>query len=345
MQVCINIYIIIKYLFGILRDYTWKLICLNRGYKNFVNIRYNSTLFNNVEYQRSQLGHYLAGLIEGDGSIIIPKSVRSSKGKLNYPSIQISFHTKDFPLCWKIREILNDGSIQKKAKKDCYVLIINDYKTIILLTKLINGKFRTNKIHRLWLLIDWLNNPPLNEMKDKSKLLFKDLYLEKKDINSDSLNNDAWLSGILDADGNCYIRHSMNSKNIIITQYYIRLSQSCINSWGEDNINIMQKISEYLHTIVKTDNRKDGTSNYLIRTTSRYSNDIIVEYLTKFPLFSSKYLDYQDWLNVYNLYDYNIKQLKHTENNINIIIQSKLNMNNNRTFFNWDHLNNFYILN
>lgn len=137
----------------------------------------------------------------------------------------------------------------------------------------------------------------------------------------------------------------MNSKNIIITQYYIRLSQSCINSWGEDNINIMQKISEYLHTIVKTDNRKDGTSNYLIRTTSRYSNDIIVEYLTKFPLFSSKYLDYQDWLNVYNLYDYNIKQLKHTENNINIIIQSKLNMNNNRTFFNWDHLNNFYILN
>lgn len=68
----------------------------------------------------------------------------------------------------------------KKAKKDCYVLIINDYKTIILLTKLINGKFRTNKIHRLWLLIDWLNNPPLNEMKDKSKLLFKDLYLEKR---------------------------------------------------------------------------------------------------------------------------------------------------------------------
>jgi hypothetical protein len=56
----------------------------------------------------------------------------------------------------------------------------------------------------------------------------------------------------------------------------------------------MQKISEYLHTVVKTDNRKDGTSNYLIRTTSRYSNDIIVEYLTKFPLFSSKYLDYQD---------------------------------------------------
>ena len=31
-----------------------------------------------------QLGHYLAGLIEGDGSIIVPKTVRNQKGKLLY---------------------------------------------------------------------------------------------------------------------------------------------------------------------------------------------------------------------------------------------------------------------
>jgi hypothetical protein len=34
---------------------------------------------------------YLTGLIEGDGSIIIPKTERSLKGKLNYPSIKIAF--------------------------------------------------------------------------------------------------------------------------------------------------------------------------------------------------------------------------------------------------------------
>lgn len=27
------------------------------------------------------LGHYLAGLIEGDGSIIVPKTIRNQKGK------------------------------------------------------------------------------------------------------------------------------------------------------------------------------------------------------------------------------------------------------------------------
>ena len=28
------------------------------------------------------LGHYLAGLIEGDGSIVVPKTIRNQKGKL-----------------------------------------------------------------------------------------------------------------------------------------------------------------------------------------------------------------------------------------------------------------------
>jgi hypothetical protein len=38
------------------------------------------------------LVHYLAGLIEGDGAIIVPSNIRSPKGKLNYPSIQVVFH-------------------------------------------------------------------------------------------------------------------------------------------------------------------------------------------------------------------------------------------------------------
>src|SRR5690554_1965215 len=36
------------------------------------------------------LGHYLAGLIEGDGSIIVPKTVRNQKGKLLYPVVKIT---------------------------------------------------------------------------------------------------------------------------------------------------------------------------------------------------------------------------------------------------------------
>ena len=58
--------------------------------------------------------NYLTGLIEGDGHIYVPKTERSDKNKINYPSIQICFHLKDLPLCMKIVEILGFGSINKK---------------------------------------------------------------------------------------------------------------------------------------------------------------------------------------------------------------------------------------
>ncbi len=52
------------------------------------------------------LGHYLVGLIEGDGSIIVLKTIRNQKGKLLYPVVKITFVEKDAPLAKKIQEVL-----------------------------------------------------------------------------------------------------------------------------------------------------------------------------------------------------------------------------------------------
>ena len=46
----------------------------------------------------------MAGLIEVDGSIVVPKTERSVKGKINYPSIQIVFNLKDFPLALMVQK-------------------------------------------------------------------------------------------------------------------------------------------------------------------------------------------------------------------------------------------------
>jgi len=44
-------------------------------------------------------GKYLApGLLESDGSIIVPATQRSSKGKIRYPIIKIIFAAQDLPL-------------------------------------------------------------------------------------------------------------------------------------------------------------------------------------------------------------------------------------------------------
>jgi hypothetical protein len=50
-------------------------------------------------------------LIEGDGSIIVPKTVRNQKGRLLFPVIKITFVKKDAPLAFKIREVIKGGQI------------------------------------------------------------------------------------------------------------------------------------------------------------------------------------------------------------------------------------------
>ncbi|KAF2135062.1 uncharacterized protein K452DRAFT_261118, partial [Aplosporella prunicola CBS 121167] len=47
-----------------------------RSKSSFKRRQYHSSSNND-----NLLGHYLAGLIEGDGSIIVPKTIRNQKGK------------------------------------------------------------------------------------------------------------------------------------------------------------------------------------------------------------------------------------------------------------------------
>jgi hypothetical protein len=68
----------------------------------------------------------------------------------------------------------------------------------------------------------------------------------------------------------------------------------------------------------------------------------VINYLNKYPLFSSKYLDYKNWKEIVLLFD---PRFKHTKENIELVIKNKNSMNNNRTNFNWDHLSKFYTIN
>jgi hypothetical protein len=74
-------------------------------YKNYTTSNNGSNTY---------LSSYVAGLIEGDGTIHVPKTERSNKGNLNYPSIQIVFHLKDLPLALLIQKEIGHGSICRK---------------------------------------------------------------------------------------------------------------------------------------------------------------------------------------------------------------------------------------
>lgn len=140
---------------GILRDYTLELL----SYTNCLALALqqpqrsypikNQPLINTQTatdyYVKDKFASYLAGIIEGDGTIVVPKQMRSKKGILYYPSIQICFAAKDFPLALMIQKTLAQGSISKRKGQNAYVLSINNNEGVLKVVKLINGHMRTPK--------------------------------------------------------------------------------------------------------------------------------------------------------------------------------------------------------
>lgn len=102
------------------------------------------------------LAFYLAGLIEGDGTIVVPTQERSKKGKLNYASIKIAFQTKDFPVAILIKKILGHGSIIKKKNAAAYIYTINNLEGLILIANSINGKIRGSKHNQFIKLVNYI---------------------------------------------------------------------------------------------------------------------------------------------------------------------------------------------
>jgi hypothetical protein len=85
--------------------------------------------------------------------------------------------------------------------------------------------------------------------------------------------------------------------------------------------------------------KSTGNSYYTLAAASKVSLAIAINYFNKYPLFTSKYLDYKDWEQVAN---WLINNQHLTDEGINTVELVRSRMNTKRTEFNWDHLNNFY---
>lgn len=81
------------------------------------------------------------------------------------------------------------------------------------------------------------------------------------------------------------------------------MNQSSKNHLGLDKIEIMQNLSEFLNVKVATKRHKKYKDymEYNITTNSVPNNLILINYLDKYPLFSSKHLNYKDFKTIVNL--------------------------------------------
>lgn len=232
------------------------------------------------------MGSYLAGLIEGDGSIITPKNERSPSGSLNRGNIEIVFSIKDLYLALFIQIIIG-GYIQYRG--NACILYIKQKDQLYRLILLINGNMRTPKIEALHQLIIWFNKK-------------HNLSIPLLGLDHSLLIENSWLAGYLDADGGFYFNWALNDKKIVINlQYYLRISQrqnyhtpTLLSKVGSSYFYILNKIANYLGVSLRsvTRQRKTGylEKAFEVRSGSYIANYIITSYLLKYPLFSYKYL-------------------------------------------------------
>ncbi len=240
---------------------------------------------------KTNLGSYLAGLYEGDGHISFASTSTKSTYQYN-PRFNITFNIKDKPLADKLLVLIKkfsgieSGFIRLKINENACVLTISNLEILVFIVNLMNGKLRGPKIYTFHKLIDWLNS--------SNKLL---LNIPKLGTNSNSLTEDGWLAGFVDADGCFYIRvtpKTEKSKRRIACRF--SLEQRMVDPKSKLTYEkLFLSIAKFL--ITKLNVRIQTVSNrqyYIVSASSLKSIPVILEYFSNYPLFSSKYLDYKD---------------------------------------------------
>lgn len=273
---------------------------------------------------KNDFGSYLAGLFEGDGHIWIQKTF---SGKNHNPRFCITFGLKNEPLAKILLEILESGFIRYKKSDNACVIVVSSVVGLKKIVSLINGKLRTPKIGQLDALINWLN-----KNHNANILLLP--------ICDSSLSSDAWLSGFIDADGSFSVQHTKKENALKIKiSCRLRVEQRMIDPLTKNSyFEILNKIATFLLCNLLTREQKaTGNTYYTLTASSLESLKVIIDYFNKYPLYSSKYLDYKDWEIVAKL---RLNNVHYTEDGISKVDIAKNSMNNTRTYFNWDHLKN-----
>ena len=211
-----------------------------------------------------QFGHYLAGLIDGDGHI-------SSKQQ-----IVITFNILDIKLAYFIKKRLGYGSVQKINNKNAVNLVIASAKGIENVITLINGKFRTNsKFTQISENI--LSNV---KFKDFSKIS----RLEKN--SSDNLDNH-WLAGFSDADASFQIKLiDRNDRTEVRLNFQIDQKQNYL----------LVLIKNYLGGNL---GYRESQDTYYYGSTSFGVARKVIKYFDNYHLLSSKHINYLKWRKAY----------------------------------------------
>lgn len=147
-------------------------------------------------------------------------------------------------------------------------------------------------------------------------------------------------------DGHFSVRSTLGSKYTKVECKFV-FTKIFRNEISDKSEFIMKDIANYLE-VKDYSNQRKKTSNYLeftVKTQNIRSNEILINYLTKYPIWSSNFLNYTDWLIAFDLLKKNKNINNKSDDVLNKIKLIKERMYDKRTEFKWNHLQNFYSLN
>ena len=223
-----------------------------------------------------QLGHYLAGLIDGAG--------RFSKDQ----DLVIYFSSSDVSLAYYIKAGLTYGTVKetKKYKYPAYHLRVSNKEGILKVLKLINGKLR-NEYRFRQVINNILNCPSYRNLDIKFT----------KNASNDFYNH--WLAGYSDAKARFEIetinRITINNPEIGLSYQIDDVDPHATQQ--KYNIPLL-KIKDYIGGKIGYKNPQD---TYYYGSTSFGSAKKVIEYFDKFNLQSQKQIYYLMWRKVYIL--------------------------------------------
>ena len=211
-----------------------------------------------------QFGHYLAGLIDGDGHF-------SSKQQL-----VVVFSSPDVKLAYYIKKVIGFGHVRKVKDKNAYLYIISNKEGLIRTLNLINGKLRTfNKFNQV---IDNILKYPNYQQEN----------LEFKMNHSKDFDNH-WIAGFSDADASFQIK-IINRDNKPRPE--VRLNFQI----DQKDITTLSLIREVFGGNIGYRSSQD---TYYYGSTSFGSAKKVIKYFDTFHLQSSKHIHYLKWRKAY----------------------------------------------
>jgi LAGLIDADG endonuclease len=209
----------------------------------------------------NDLGHYLAGLIDGDGHF--------SKT----PQLVVVFNEQDVSLAYYIKGQIGYGNVYKVKNKKAVILVVSKQVGIKKVLDLINGKIRSqNKLDQI-----------------KKNILLNSYFktFTHFNVNTDVNLNNYWLSGFSDADASFQIKLiNRNPKTEVRLNFQI----------DQKKKDLLILIKHFLGGNIGYRKSQD---TYYYSSTSFGSAKKVINYFDTFHLLSSKHVNYLKWRKAY----------------------------------------------